>query len=223
MVFFGRKRGASLLLLLLPACSSLSLQASPPRHVSESLVARRADAVAMTALSRRDLLSSTAASCVLLLPKATSASGGATAGKTTSIPRAKTRYYGRINAVIDAFKSMGTALDAAADSKAVKAAGKAFFADDPNCGASELKSAGYLLSVAFKIDSKIPPDKIQQVKDWKAVQANVETLQKSMSAGKAAEARGAFDKTRASVEVWLAGVDLDYNAMDCPAAYCRSS
>ena len=28
------------------------------------------------------------------------ASGGATAGKTTSIPRAKTRYYGRVSAVV---------------------------------------------------------------------------------------------------------------------------
>ena len=28
-------------------------------------------------------------------------------------------------------------------------------------------NSGYLLAVAFKIDSKIPPDKIQQVKDHK--------------------------------------------------------
>eukprot|EP00967_Tisochrysis_lutea_P153068 scaffold301240_cov34-Tisochrysis_lutea.AAC.3 len=85
------------------------------------------------------------------------ASGGATAGKTTSIPRAKLRYYDRIIAAVASFQEMDKDLTAGSLAKS-----KAFFAKDGPY--DELMGAGYLLAVAFKIDSKIPPDKIPNVK-----------------------------------------------------------
>ena len=138
-------------------CTGLLFSARPRNACGTGLIDRR------SIVDRALLTSALAAGAVSPMPA--SASGGATAGKTTSIPRAKTRYYGRINAAVASFKELGLGISAAADSKAVKAAGLPFFSEsDPNAGAGEIKGAGYLLSVAFKIDSKIPPDKIQQVK-----------------------------------------------------------
>ena len=51
-------------------------------------------------IGRRAALSGAGA----LVPVASWASGGATAGKTTSIPRAKTRYYSRITASVQEFE-----------------------------------------------------------------------------------------------------------------------
>ncbi len=75
------------------------------------------------------------------------ASGGATAGKTTSIPRAKLRYYDRITAAVVAYEAVPAAVDAGSKD------GGGFFSAAEDAGASELKTAGYLLAVAFKLDS----------------------------------------------------------------------
>lgn len=69
----------------------------------------------------------------------------------------------------------------------------------------QLKTAGYLLAVAFKIDSKIPPDKIQQVKDYKTLLKDMEKLK---GAGKESEAKAAYAKTQQSMAVFLEGVEL---------------
>ena len=71
----------------------------------------------------------------------------------------------------------------------------------------ELKSAGYLLAVAFKIDSKIPPDRIQQVKDWRKLMVEMDKLKESLS-GKADKAAVAYDAASAAMNVWLDGVEL---------------
>ena len=42
-----------------------------------------------------------------------------------------------------------------------------FFSSQEDSPYSELKGAGFVLAVAFKIDTKIPPDKIPAVKDWR--------------------------------------------------------
>ena len=68
--------------------------------------------------------------CLLLSP-----------GKTTSIPRAKTRYYGRVTVAVSAFQGLGSSIEAGT---------KSDFFDGENSGYEELKSAGYLLAVAFK-------------------------------------------------------------------------
>ena len=48
----------------------------------------------------------TVATAAVVLPGAAIASGGATSGKTTSIPRAKLRYYGRVSAAISRFEAV---------------------------------------------------------------------------------------------------------------------
>jgi len=136
------------------------------------------------------------------------ASGGATAGKTTSIPRAKIRYYGRMSLVLNGFNALGKAIESG-DSDRIKKAKSTFFADNvdesPIC---ELKSAGYLLAVAFKIDSKIPPDKIQAVKLYRSMIADVEKLGKELAGGKADKAAKAYAAAKDSMNNYLDEVEL---------------
>jgi hypothetical protein len=113
---------------------------------------------------RHVLLAGAAALPVLGSPIAAMASGGATAGKTTSIPRAKLRYYDRITTAVTAFEALGGYLG---DASAIKKGYGAFFSEQEDSPYAELKGAGFLLAVAFKIDTKIPPDKIPSVKDYK--------------------------------------------------------
>jgi len=143
----------------------------------------------------------------LALPHAAIASGGATAGKTTSIPRAKIRYYPRMSQVIFAYKGLGSAISSG-DAAAIKKAKTFFWAESDDAPGTELKSVGYLLAVAFKIDSKIPPDKIPAVKEYKKMMADVEALKKAMGGSKPSEASKAYAASTASLNVYLDAVDL---------------
>ncbi len=66
----------------------------------------------------------------------------------------------------------------------------------------------YLLAVAFKLDTKTPPDKLQTVKDYKVMMADLEPLKKALNGKKAEEAQRAFAKASASLGTYLAGVEL---------------
>ena len=90
----------------------------------------------------------------------------------------------------------------------IKGANKFFFSEAENAPFPELKSAGYLLAVAFKIDSKIPPDKIAAVKLYKKMMTDVEALGKAMSSGKADKAAKAYAVAKVSMEAYLEEVEL---------------
>ena len=160
--------------------------------------------------SRRDVVSLALSATALLPAVPALASGGATSGKTTSIPRAKLRYYGRITTVVAAFQNMKKSITAGD----IKMAKSSFYSTEyetqdksMSTAYDELKSAGYLLAVAFKIDSKIPPDRIQQVKDWRKLMVEMDKLKESLS-GKADKAAVAYDAASAAINVWLDGVEL---------------
>jgi hypothetical protein len=155
--------------------------------------------------SRRHLLLAGAAALpVMGSPIAAIASGGATAGKTTSIPRAKLRYYDRITGAITAFEALGGNLG---ETSAIKKAMGAFFSTQEDSPYSELKGAGFLLAVAFKIDTKIPPDKIPAVKDYKAMMKDLEGL-KGVNVKKPEAAQAAYAKAKASMNSYLEAVEL---------------
>jgi len=124
------------------------------------------------------------------------ASGGATSGRTTSIPRAKLRYFGRVTAAVAAFESLKATADVGSVSKST------FFKED--AGYSEFKTAGYLLAVAFKIDGKIPPERIEQARRHKALMASLDKLQ-SASKDKVGDAYAA---AAVSLNAFLEGVEL---------------
>ena len=164
--------------------------------------------------SRRDFLSSTTSAAAALTlgtlgTPAAQASGGATAGKTTSIPRAKTRYYGRVTAAVAAFEALALSVK---DADLKGAFAKAFFADSADeadeSPYSAFKMAGYLLAVAFKIDSKVPPDKIQQVKDYKKFMKALDTLKDAVERNKVKDVEAAYATTKTTLDVFLEGVEL---------------
>ena len=149
---------------------------------------------------RRSLLKNVAAvaaggALVSLTPEAAVASGGATAGKYTTIPIAKRRYYGRVQAAVHDYLLMGTEL--------VKTQGdmtspvvKDFFdvnglvvvearrqdvngqctKKDGNCKGAEIrdskyndmKTSMYLLANAFRINQTKAPDNLPTVRAAKA-------------------------------------------------------
>lgn len=157
-------RIGALLALLAAGTDALRLPLAALGHASGA-----SSAALPVAVCRRAVLAlpGAAAAAGLLLGGAASpamASGGATAGKTTSIPRAKLRYYARITGAVAAFERLSDALSAGSMGEL-----KAFFAKDGPY--DELQGAGFLLAVAFKIDSKIPPDKVPTVRMHKCVLA----------------------------------------------------
>ena len=186
------------LLLLFLADASAYLMTPPP---------------ALPRQTRREWLSASSGALLAAaaFPGATVASGGATAGKTTSIPRAKVRYYGRISTAVAAFDALALSVKEG-DLKGAFA--KAFFdesVDSPPDNESPynaFKTAGYLLAVAFKIDSKIPPDKIPQVKDYKKFMKDLEKLKEAVGRGKVSDSQSAYASVKESLNVLLDGVEL---------------
>lgn len=178
-------------------------------------VARGSSTCSSPSLGRRDAVASgllgAALGGLLVPPQAAFASGGATSGKTTSIPRAKLRYYGRMTTVITIFQGMKKPI-LAGDVKGAKGSffTKEYETQDSSMSTAidELKTAGYLLAVAFKIDSKIPPDKIQQVKDYKKLMAEMEKLKEALGSGKSDKAAAAYEKVASLMNVYLEGVEL---------------
>jgi hypothetical protein len=135
------------------------------------------------------------------------ASGGATAGRTTSIPTAKKRYFVRVTKDVKELLQMGDAITAGNLPSAFNAP---FFQE--NGGLSDLTGAGYLLSVAFKIDGRIPPQKIKQKRDHDALIAALIKLQKQVGGSDAAAAKAQYAEALALLEVWLKGVELPTSA-----------
>ena len=127
-----RQRASKLTMMMKPDLMLLQLPAVPGLQLRNLLIDRP------VMLTRRDALLVGSSAWLIPAPPAM-ASGGATAGKTTSIPRAKVRYYGRMTAVVSAFNSLGQSIG----TEAQRATALSFFSkDDPDSAASELKSAG---------------------------------------------------------------------------------
>ena len=189
-----------LLICALGSAAGLIAPPSPRAHLHRSTC----DLPALQKPNRREALlgaTAAAAASVLAVPSA-HASGGATAGKTTSIPRAKLRYYDRITKAVIAFEALGPAMGSA---ETLKPAMKTFYDSADGSPAEEFKGAGFLLAVAFKIDGRTPPDKVQAVKDWKKMMADLDKLK---AASKPEQAKDAYAKVKVTMDVYLESVDL---------------
>lgn len=134
-------------------------------------------------------------------PAPSLASGGATAGRTTSIPTAKKRYFKRVTADVAAFLQMGQSV-AAGNLPGAKSA--AFWAEP----LEDLAGAGYLLAVAFKIDARVPPQKIQQKRDHDALIASIAQLKKAVGGSDTAAAKAQYANTLEKLDTYLKGVEL---------------
>jgi hypothetical protein len=160
-------------------------------------------------------------------PEQAAASGGATAGKYTTIPIAKRRYYGRVQQAIHEYLDMGPAI-VKGDMRdpiiqkffdvegvvVVKAKNQAINGQctkkDNSCKGREIrdsrwndmKASMYLLGNAFRINQQKAPDNLPTVKAAKAFFKEMDALEKIVKAKKFKS----FDKE--AIGHYAAGLDI---------------
>lgn len=139
-----------------------------------------------------------------VLVDSASASGGATAGKYTTIPIAKRRYYGRVQEAVHEFLAMGPDVvkgDMTAESiqnffdveGTVVVEGKASTSINGQCTKkdgdcrrkevrdsryNDMKASMYLLGNAFRINQQKAPDNLPTVKAAKAFFKDMDEMEK---------------------------------------------
>ena len=208
------------------------------RGVAVAAARRAVPAPCMAAsgpMGRRDAMATAAAAAAALCllggsPSPAMASGGATAGKTTTIPIAKRRYFGRVKQGVFEFLAMENAVfkgeltsDDIGD----------FFADTivvskkrtkTNCLApgtsacnvqdtstsrwEDMKLSCFLLGNAFRVDSGKPPEKVKQVKEAKVFFAEVEKVKKATGTGDKKSARVHYAAAKEALDIFLNDVEL---------------
>lgn len=157
--------------------------------------------------SRRQLLEAASlASAVAVLaglPVPSLASGGATAGRYTSIPTGERRYGRLVTAWVANF------LDLESDIKKGEfARAEEFFKDKEKSFFRRFKDFGFLLGCAFIEDAKIPPDRRPGVKAFMKILANVEDLRKSLASGSQEAATASYDRTKKAVDKFCEVVEM---------------
>uniref|UniRef100_A0A7S2S4V6 Uncharacterized protein n=1 Tax=Eucampia antarctica TaxID=49252 RepID=A0A7S2S4V6_9STRA len=183
--------------------------------------------------SRRSFIVTSAASvAAVLVPNekdAAWASGGATAGKYTTIPIAKRRYYGRVQQAVHDFLLMGPSIV----NKDLKSYDVQHFFDvvgvvlvpaknraingqctkkDNSCKGQEIrdsryhdmKASMYLLGNAFRINQQKAPDKLPTVQAAKSFFREMDAMEKDILTGK-----GDKDKTvNSAVSHYIKALDV---------------
>lgn len=175
------------------------------------------------------LLGAAAAALSLGLPESVLASGGATAGKYTTIPIAKRRYFGRVKQGVFEFLAVGDAIkkgqlqspaieDFFSDNLKVqsKRQKRQCVGDEKACQVNEkfssrwedMKLSMFLLGNSFRMDSGKPPEKVKQVKEAKAFTTQVEKLRKATVAGDRKTAALSYAAALEALEIYLNDVEL---------------
>jgi len=164
------------------------------------------------------------------MPSPAFASGGATAGKYTTIPIAKRRYYGRVKQGVFEYLAVGDAIkkgdlkSEAIDSffadtilvSTAKQKKQCLSPDDKTCFTQEkfssrwedMKLSMFLLGNAFRMDSGKPPEKVKQVKEAKAFIAQVDKLRKAREKGDRKAVALTYAASIEALEAFLNEVDL---------------
>ena len=171
-----------------------------------------------------------ALSVSVVSPEAALASGGATAGKYTTIPIAKRRYFGRVKQGVFEFLGVGEAIK---KGDLTSLAIEDFFSDNikvqerrnkkqclaldkSSCVVDEkfssrwedMKLSMFLLGNAFRMDSGKPPEKVKQVKEAKAFTTQVEKLRKATFNGDRKTAALSYAAALEALEIYLNDVEL---------------
>ncbi len=141
-------------------------------------------------------------STATLVPSPAQASGGATAGGAYLLS-AKQRYNNRVTAGVKGFLALSGPLEGGSIAEA-----KAFLSSKEEGGWEDFKSAGYLLSNAFRRNSTTAPDSLPSVKAWKAFAAEVEKMQKAVDKKSKSGVADAYKKAEALLDGYLELVEL---------------
>ena len=142
------------------------------------------------------------ASTATLVPSPAQASGGATAGGAYLLS-AKQRYNNRVTAGVKGFLALSGPLEGGSIAEA-----KSFLSSEEEGGWGDFKSAGYLLSNAFRRNSTTPPDSLPSVKAWKAFATEVEKMQKAVDKKSKSGVADAYKKAEALLDGYLELVEL---------------
>lgn len=167
-----------------------------------------------------------------IYPDAAWASGGATAGRYTTIPIAKRRYYGRVQEGVHEFLLMGPSVvkgdmsvpiiqtffdeqgAVIVPAKTSTAIGGQCTKKDNDCRGKEIrdsryndmKASMYLLGNAFRTDQQKPPDRLPTVKAAKAFFKEMDEMQKIVT--KKAGANLSPAQSEAAQQRYLAALDI---------------
>ncbi|CAE8582934.1 unnamed protein product [Polarella glacialis] len=181
------------------------------------------------ALGRRELLGVAGVAGLWALPLDPAlASGGSTAGKYSTIPSAKRRFFGRVRQGIFQFLEMGKAIekgdlkDPAVDSFYAKSIIKQIGGESmKNCAFSacvtkekrtsrwlDFKTASDLLGSAFRYDASDVNDYLPQVRIIRAYAKKVEKLQIAITAGNVQEAQTLYTKAKLDLSKYTPLVEL---------------
>jgi len=186
--------------LLLNACSGYSF--NQPKTVGSTTSTPRT-----TETGRREVLGQmvAAAAAPFLIVDSAQASGGATAGRYTTIPIAKRRYYGRVQQAVHEFLLMapamveqdmtaydiqhffdpqGTVIVAAkkkdVNGQCTKKDGDCKSKEIRDSRWNDMKASVYLLGNAFRTDQQKPPDRLPTVKAARAFFKEVDVIEKNI-------------------------------------------
>mmetsp|Transcript_51266 Transcript_51266/g.76593 ORF Transcript_51266/g.76593 Transcript_51266/m.76593 type:complete len:259 (-) Transcript_51266:2440-3216(-) len=199
-------RRFTFVVLLLAAVSCHAYTASKrSSHGLETIAEKSSSTDRRSFLQQATVAASTAifGSQVALLPSAVWASGGATAGKYTTIPIAKRRYYGRVQEAVHEFLLMGPAMIAAdttsndvqhffdvkgtviVEAKRKDVNGQCT-KKDGDCRGKEIrdsryndmKASMYLLGNAFRFNQQKAPDNLPTVQAAKRFFKDMDKLEK---------------------------------------------
>lgn len=195
----------------------------------------------ISALSRRDAFRGAAVAGLVAVGShedVASASGGATAGKYTTIPSAKRRFYGRVKQAIYQFLQMeGPILTGNLQDESIgkffdkniikrkggqREAGCLEVFGSNNCVTKEkrtsrfldFKAASDLLASAFRSSAEDVPRDLPQVKIIRACHKKITEMKTAIDEGDAAKAKLLYTKSKADLERYTKYVDLEPLASD---------
>lgn len=180
---------------------------------------------------RRALLQTAALAGLMGLPEVASASGGSTAGKYSTIPSAKRRFYGRVRQGIYQFLLLEKPISEGDLSNPVI---QDFFAknvvknkgggkkpgcnwDEETCTVKErrtsrwndFKAAADLLASAFRYDAGDVNDYLPQVKLIRGYAKKIEKMKTAIDNGDAAQAQTLFASCKVDLSRYLPMVELE--------------
>jgi len=188
--------------------------------------------------SRREFFTASSAvlglmALIVAAPEEALASGGATAGKYTTIPIAKRRYYGRVQQAVHEFLAMGPAvikgdmtnpeIQLFFDIKGVvvvpakrKDINGSCTKKDKDCKGREIrdsrwndmKASMYLLSNAFRINQQKAPDNLPSVRAAKAFFKEIDAMEKLVMKKPKTYDKAAIGHYAAAVEILDTYLDL---------------
>lgn len=203
--------------LSLQCSTTLAFSASPKRTISTDAAVDRRNALASLTIGAGVLLSGASPAF---------ASGGATAGKYTTIPIAKRRYYGRVQEAVHEFLEMGPAVvkgDMTApiiqtffdpqgvvvvEAKRKDVNGQCTKKGNDCRGVevrdsrwNDMKASMYLLGNAFRINQTKAPDNLPTVQAAKAFFKQIDQMEKRVT-------KNPKTSDQTSQQYYLAGLDI---------------